>query len=109
MTTPPSPEEQEYRQVPVVWVGVDDLPVHLVNQLVGVVQPNEIFLTFGTLTPPAIMAGTVEERRAQAEAIPFVQVKPVARLGLTPERLREFIAILEQTLANYEAQPKIQP
>lgn len=111
MTTPePSPEELEARQIPIVWVGVDDLPVPLVNQLIGLVQPNEVFLTFGTLVPPAIMAETLEERRAQAEAIPFVQVKPVARLGLTPDRLREFIAILQQTLTNYEAQSRsIQP
>jgi hypothetical protein len=100
------PEEQESRQVPVVWVGVDDLPVHLVNQLIGVVHPHEVFLTFGTLVPPAIMAETLEERRAQAEAIPFVQIKPVARFGFTPDRLREFIGILQQTLANYETQQR---
>ncbi|MEJ7655628.1 MAG: hypothetical protein WKF33_01180 [Thermoleophilaceae bacterium] len=109
MTASEPPPEEEGRQVPVVWVGVEDLPVHLVNQLLAVVQPNEIFLSFGTIVPPAIMGETLEERRAQAEAIPFVQVKPIARFGLTPERLTEFIGILQQTLTNYEAQQRSLP
>lgn len=92
--------------VPVVWVDADDLPVQLVNQFVGVVQPNEVFLTLGTLVPPAIMGQTEEERKAMAESVEFVRVKPVARIALTPARLRELIGVLEQTLANYEKLPK---
>lgn len=100
-----APEGQ--RQVPLVWVGVDDLPVQFVNQFVAVVQPNEVFLTIGTLTPPAIMGDSIEERREQAESIQFVQVKPVARIAFTPERLQELIGILNQTLQNYETQQRM--
>lgn len=89
-------------QVPVVWVGAEELPVQFVNQFVGVVQPGEIFLTLGTIVPPAIIGDTLEERREQAEAIQFVQVQPVARVALTPARLRELIGVLQTTLANYE-------
>jgi hypothetical protein len=89
-------------QVPVVWVGVDDLPVEFVNQFVGVIQPNEIFLTFGTLVPPAIIGRSEAERKAQAESIQFLQVRPIARVAMTPTRLRELIGVLKQTLDNYE-------
>lgn len=89
-------------QVPAVWVGAEDLPVEFVNQFVGVVHPGEVFLSLGTVVPPTIIGNTDEERKAQAESIRFVQVKPVARIALTPERLREFIGVLQQTMANYE-------
>lgn len=90
--------------VPLVWVGADDLPVHFVNQFLGVVQPNEIFLVLGSLVPPPIMGATVEERKAQVESVPFVPIKPIVRLGLTPERLQELIGVLQQTMKNYDTQ-----
>jgi hypothetical protein len=39
-------------QIPVVWVGADDLSVHHVNQFVSTVSPHEVFLTLGTIVPP---------------------------------------------------------
>jgi hypothetical protein len=106
MTTPePAPEDTVTR--PIVWVGVEDLPVHFVNQFIGVVAPHEVFLTLGTIVPPPILGATEEERKAAAESIQFVQVKPVARIALTPARLRELIGVLNQTLSNYEKQPRM--
>ena len=101
MATPEQPPEGAV-QVPAVWVGAEDLPVQFVNQFVGVVHPGEIFLTLGTVVPPAILGNTEEKRKAQAESIQYVQVKPVAQLALTPERLREFVRVLQETVANYE-------
>jgi ribosomal protein L10 len=103
----PEPSPEGAVTVPVVWVGAEDLPVHFVNQFVGVVQPNEVFLTLGTMVPPTIIGATEEERKAQVESIEFIQVKPVARIGLTPARLQELIGVLQQTLSNYERQPKV--
>ncbi|MEK6328251.1 MAG: hypothetical protein AABM66_12125 [Actinomycetota bacterium] len=105
MATPEPPPEGTVA-VPVVWVGAEELPVHFVNQFVGVVQPNEIFITLGSLVPPAIMGGTEEERKAQAESLQFIQVKPVARIAITPARLQELIGVLQQTLSNYEKLPR---
>jgi hypothetical protein len=92
--------------LPLVWVGADDLPVNFVNQFLGVVQPNEIFLTVGSMVPPAILGDTLEEREATLRNITYVPVKPVARLGFTPARLRELIKVLQDTLSNYEQLPK---
>ena len=106
MAVPEPRRGEAYVQVPVAWVGTEELPVHFVNQFVGVIAPGEVFLNLGAIVPPAILGDTEEERKAQAESIRFVQVKPVARIALTPERLREFIGVLNQTLANYEKQQR---
>lgn len=104
----PEPQHGEgYVQLPAVWVGAEDLPVNFVNQFVGVVQPGEVFLNLGTVVPPTILGATDEERRAQVESLRFIQVKPVARIALTPDRLREFIQVLNETLANYEKQERM--
>jgi hypothetical protein len=98
----PEPPPEGFIQVPAVWVGVEEMPVHFVNQIVGVVHPGEIFFTLGSLVPPPIIGATVEERKAQAESFQFIQVTPVVRFALTPQKLQEFIGVFQQTLANYE-------
>jgi hypothetical protein len=102
-------EEEQPGQigVPLVWVGVEDLPVFFVNQFIGQVDHGEVFLTVGAVLPPALLAPTPEERKVQAESLEFVQVKPVARLGFTPARLRELVSVLQITLDNFDAQERM--
>jgi hypothetical protein len=88
-------------QIPASWVGAEDLPVQFANAFVGLVGPDEIFLTIGSYTPPAT-TGTPEEREAQIRAITYIPIKPIARIGLTAARLDELIRTLEETRKNYE-------
>jgi hypothetical protein len=95
--------EPEGREVPIVWSGVEDLPVLYVNQFVSQAGPGEIFLTIGQLQPPALL-GNEEERREQIEQISYVQVKPIARLAMTPSKLKELIQVLQITDAGADQQ-----
>jgi len=86
-------------QLPVVWVGVEEEPVEMVNQFLGqVVAPDEIVVTVGHFSPPVVL-GSAEQQAEQLRNTPFVQVRPVSRFGLTPSRLRELVTILQTTLA----------
>jgi hypothetical protein len=102
------PDDTDGIQVPVVWVGLDELPVLFANQFVAQVERGEIFLTVGQLQPPPIVGATEEERREQVENIAYVPVKPVARIAMAPSRLRELISILQITMSNHEAQSESQ-
>lgn len=90
--------------VPIVWVGVEELPVAFANQFIVQVDRGEVFLTIGQFVPPPIIGATEEERRAQAENIEFVQVKPVARVVMTPSRLYELATALEMGKTIHNAQ-----
>lgn len=81
------------RLVPVVWVGLDEAPILLANQFVMQGDNDEFVLTIGQLAPPVLL-GSLDDRRQQAEAIAYVGVKPLARVSLTSERLRELIEVL---------------
>jgi hypothetical protein len=89
-------------QIPTTWVGAEDVPVQFANAFAGVVAPGEIFLNVGSLVPPAIVGRTQEEREAQLRTITYIPVKPIARLGLTPDRLDELIRTLQETRTNYQ-------
>ena len=85
-------------QVPVSWVGTEDIPIVFINNFLGQVDDKgDAILTFGHYTPPALV-GTAEEVMAQAERIAYVPVRPVARFTLSRPRLLELVEALQKTL-----------
>ena len=89
--------------LPIVWTGVDDMPIVFVNQTIGQVgQQSEVILTFGQLAPPAILGETQEERDRQIRDLTHIPIKPVARLALTRAGLEQLVDVLHQTLANHD-------
>ncbi len=89
-------------EVAASWIGLEDLPVHFANAFAGVVGPNAVFVNIGSLVPPSILGATQEQREAEARAITYVPIKPVARLALAPKGLDELISSLEETRNNYK-------
>jgi hypothetical protein len=87
----------------VTWEGVEDVPILFVNQVLGQVgQQSEVILTFGQLSPPAILGEDPEERERQLKSMSRIPIKPIARLGLTRAGLEQLVAVLHQTLDNYD-------
>jgi hypothetical protein len=96
--------DEEARAVPVVWAGVEDVPILYANTFVcqwDIATHGGFILTIGQLTPPAIM-GTPDEVRQQAEQVSFVPVRAVARVGITRAKLDELIAILTINRDGYD-------
>ena len=92
----------QIKEVPLIWVGLDELPVqtatHFVVQISG---PEELIFTIGHVAPP-MLTGTPEQQIQQAESVAFVQGRPIARVGLTTNRIRELIKLLEEALVNHQ-------
>lgn len=88
--------------IPLAWIGAEELPIHLVNQFLCQFNQDEFILTIGQMAPPALIASTPEERLEQAEQISYVPVKPLARLTFTRQRLVELVATLEANIAQYD-------
>jgi hypothetical protein len=89
-------------QVPIIWVGTEETPIAFVNQFLAQIgQQDEVLLTFGQLTPPALM-GEPEQIQKQIEQLSFVTTKAVARIGLTRTGLEELIRVLQETLRNHD-------
>jgi hypothetical protein len=97
--------------VPIIWSGPEDVPILFTNAFVSQFDQtlDAFILTFGQMTPPALVGATEEELRRQAEQITFISVKPIVRLSLTPTRLREVIASLQANLEQLEHVSTMQP
>lgn len=90
-------------KVPLLWVGLDDLPLLSSNQVLTQVDQDHVFLSFGTATPPVLM-GDQEQVRDQAKKISYVPVRGITRLAVSRRHLDELIDVLKKTAEKFDAQ-----
>lgn len=95
-------------RVPIVWTGVDDVPILYANGFVSQFDQEAFIITIGQVAPPALI-GTPEEVEEQARELEFITVRPITRLALTPPKMAEFIAILQANLDQYERATTLKP
>lgn len=90
-------------KVPLLWVGLDDLPLLSSNQVLTQVDEDQVFLSFGTATPPVLM-GDEEAVRDQAKRLSYVPVKGITRLAISRRHLGEMIELLQRTAEKFDSQ-----
>ena len=100
-------EERRNRDIPLVWVGLDEFPVLFANQFLIQHWEDAFVVTAGQLVPPPVV-GTPEEQAEEIEQISYVPLRPVARLGLTKSRVEELIVYLQASLEQYDRQRREQ-
>lgn len=87
-------------RVPIVWEGLDELPIHASNQILSQFTEDGFIVSFGILAPPALI-GSDEERREQAQRLGYLPIRPIARVSLSEQRLQQFIEVLQQNLQRF--------
>lgn len=64
----------EGRSVPLIWIDREDEPVLFANQILAQHLNDEFLISFGQVSPPAIL-GSEEEREDALARVEFVPVK----------------------------------
>jgi hypothetical protein len=101
--------EPEPIRVPVIWAGVEDVPILYANTFISQYDQTSMgtfIITVGQLTPPALL-GTPDEVQEQAEQVTFIPVRPVARLAISRSKMEELIAILQANREMFDEQVKL--
>jgi hypothetical protein len=89
-------------QLPLSWVGHDDVPIVYANQFLIQYQLEGSFvLGIGQATPPALI-GDRAQIEAQVRDIEFIPVRPLSRIALTEDKVKELIAALQASVTNAE-------
>lgn len=89
-------------QIPVAFIGAEDIPVLYANQFVVTHNGQEFILVVGQITPPLLL-GTPEQQAEQAKLLSFVPIKTVARFAMTRERMEQLIKVLQEHLKQADA------
>ncbi len=86
-------------QVPIEWHSPENLMSHYANNMVVQHTPHEFIVSFFETRPPLIL-GDIEKH---AEQLKSVRSLCVARLIIAPERMGEFIKVLQTQYQDYLA------
>lgn len=93
---------EEEIKLPFFFIGTEDVPIQLSNmQAIQHVQ-QEFIITFAQFAPPLVV-GTPEEQKEQVKAKPYLAVKTVARLAMSPERVLNLIGALQENYNKWKA------
>jgi non-ribosomal peptide synthetase component F len=103
-----SNEEIVAKEIRIERVYPEDLQSHFVSNIVVQHQPGIFILSFFEVWPPAILGESDEEKKQVIDTIDHVEAKCVARLVLTPSKMREFLETMSENLHNYEHMMQIQ-
>ncbi|OGO75509.1 MAG: hypothetical protein A3K41_02515 [Chloroflexi bacterium RIFOXYD12_FULL_57_15] len=100
-TKKPTEAQLEGKVVRLVWDSADDLPALYSNHLIVTHGgESEFHIIFGHLTPPLILAESLDE-------IPDrLVIKPVAKIVVTPQTMRKFIEAMNKNLERFEERGK---
>ena len=91
----------EGKQVPLVWVGLEDLPVRTANNMISQINEDLFVITFGYTNAPAIVAGSKKSVEEQVAAVSAVPVTPIARVALTEDQMAKTVKTLQATLKRF--------
>lgn len=93
---------EERIELPLIIIGADDVPIMFSNVMLVQHEQQEFMITFCQYSPPLTL-GPPEAQLEQMKNMPYVPVKVVARLGMTPQRMQELISILQENYRKWEA------
>ena len=88
--------------LPFVYDDLDAHPIELANQFLIQHVGDEFLLTVGQFAPPAVL-GTPEQQEARRREIENIPVRVLARVAMTPARMRELVTVLTTHLEKWDA------
>jgi len=80
----------------------DDLKSYFVANVVVQHQADFFVLSFFEVWPPVIIGESEEEKQNALDSIDSLEAKCVARLVLTPDRMKELHQLITENLSSYE-------
>jgi hypothetical protein len=96
-------DQPEEIRIPLVWDGLDEIPVIFANQFLIQHLPGEFVLTLCTFVNPPLL-GSPEEQEEQAKKLTEIAVKVHGRYALTRRRMVELIQVLQENLEKHDQQ-----
>jgi hypothetical protein len=103
-----SGEEIVAKKIRIERIYPADLQSHFVSNIVVQHQPDMFILSFFEIWPPPILGESEEEKQRELDALDHVEAKCVARLAVTPSKMKEFLETMSENLRNYERMMQIE-
>jgi Protein of unknown function (DUF3467) len=93
------------RAVPIQWHFPDDIVSRYATNLVVQHTEHEFSISFFEVRPP-ILVGSPEDIQAALQRVESVPAVCIARIIVAAERMPEFLRVLQDNLAQYQAKAR---
>lgn len=90
------------KQVRVVRKYPEELQSFFISNIVVQHEPDRFILSFFEVWPPVIIGETDDEKKRLLDSLESVEAKCVARIVLSPERMKEFLQIANDNYSKFE-------
>ena len=100
-------KQGEPRCLPLEWHFPGDIISRYATNMVVQHTEHEFIVSFFEVRPPVLL-GEVEEQEAALEQVKSVRADCVARIIVAPERLKEFIQVLQDNLDKYLSRTELE-
>lgn len=95
-------ENSSIKRLSINWVYPPDITTRFANNFVVQNDSEQFFLSFFDIWMPMIIGETDEEKQSHLNAMEKVDAKCVARIVMSPEKMRELVEVMILNLQNYE-------
>jgi hypothetical protein len=95
------PKDKDETELSIVWEVPTGFPTHYATHLVAQHSDEDFTITFWDLRPPVLM-GSPDEKSQQVKALKEVRPTALARIVVTPRRMREFVQVMQDNLKTFE-------
>lgn len=87
----------EYVTLRTEWTSDEPVPAPYANTILVQHTENEFFITFGQIIPP----NTLHYSQEDLLAIGKVDIHPVARIAISPTKMREFVEVISNNWSTF--------
>jgi hypothetical protein len=97
------PQKPEGKLLPIRIEGADEMPVCYSNHIFVTHTRDEFFVTFSQIHPPYLLSPT----RKEVEQITHASARVVARIALSPNKMKELIKTLKNNYDKFSTSSKV--
>lgn len=90
------------KQIPVKWVYPEDIVPRVVQNMTCSYQEGFFLLSFFETWQPEMFGRTPEEKQKVFDSLKEVEAKCVAKIVVTPEKMKDFVRALNESVTNAE-------
>lgn len=95
------PDNKAELGIRVVWEVPSGFPTHYSTHVVVQHGEDDFTITFWDLRPPLLM-GSLEEKQQQAQALKEIRPTALARIIVSPHRMRQFTQVMQDNLKTFD-------
>ena len=99
-------EDKSAKNVPLQFIYPDNVKSNFVTNMIVQNQSDYFTISFFEALIPPILGDTEDKRKEELQSVQRIQAKCVSKIFVTPQKMKDFVKVLNKNFKNYEQKEK---